>query len=189
MSRRATMKPEDAEEYTASLGQIAAGTWRQVAWADRQGIPAALGLTTREWVEDRLGGYVRLSLSDRREAVAELTEQGMTQREVAEVIGIGKTTVHDDLGQNRPVDADAMQVPESGDGPDRPLTPEEIEERQRARDRAEGIARQVNRLRNVLDGWTTISNLSTSALREDVLAALDGTERQTILRIEGIIHA
>ena len=100
---------EDAEEYTQSLGQIVGGSWRQIAWATRLGIPEALGLTTQDWVEQRLGGYVRLTVSDRREAAKELTAppedggQGMTQREAADVLGVSPGTVNADLNpvQNR----------------------------------------------------------------------------------------
>jgi phage N-6-adenine-methyltransferase len=94
---------EDAEEYTQSLGQIVGGSWRQIAWASRLGIPEALGLSTEDWVQQRLGGYVRLSVSERREAVKELTAslddggQGMTQREAAEVMGVSPMTVNRDL--------------------------------------------------------------------------------------------
>lgn len=88
---------EDAEEYTQSLGQIFGGGWRQIAWAEKQGIPAALGLTLEEWVTNRLGGYVRLAVSERREAAAELAEEGMTQREIGAVLGAGQATIHRDL--------------------------------------------------------------------------------------------
>lgn len=87
------MRRGDAEEYTQALGQIVAGGWRQVALGERLGVPQALGLTTREWVEQRLGGYARLSISERREAVAELSEEGMTQRQVAAVLGVSQPTV------------------------------------------------------------------------------------------------
>ena len=60
------MNRVDAEEYTQALGQVVAGGWRQVALGHRLGVPAALGISTSEWVEERLGGYVRLSLDDRR---------------------------------------------------------------------------------------------------------------------------
>lgn len=124
------MDVADAEEYTASLGQIVAGSWRQIAWASRQGIPEALGLTTGEWVDQRLGGYVRLSISDRREAVAELTEEGMTQREVAEVLGVSQKTVDrdaesfdsDDEGAD-PANQGESVSPESFDSDD-PSPPE-----------------------------------------------------------------
>src|SRR5262245_20869527 len=98
----AGISPDDAEEYTQALGQIAGGTWRQIAWAERIGIPAALGLSTRDWVEQRLGGYVRVSISDRRDAVAELTApeedagQGRANVEAADVLGISEPTVRRD---------------------------------------------------------------------------------------------
>lgn len=91
------MNREDAEEYTESLGQIVTGSWRQIAWAVRQQIPQALGLTTKEWVTDRLGGYVRLSVPERQEAVAELAEDGMSQKEIAEVVGVTPMTISRDV--------------------------------------------------------------------------------------------
>jgi phage N-6-adenine-methyltransferase len=94
---------EDAEEYTQSLGQIVGGSWRQIAWASRLGIPEALGLSTEDWVQQRLGGYVRLSVSERKEAHKELTApleeggMGMTQQEAAEVTGAKQGTVSKDV--------------------------------------------------------------------------------------------
>jgi hypothetical protein len=90
------MDPQDAEEYTQALGQVVAGSWRQVALGKRLGVPQALGITTEEWVQDRLGGYVRLSIPERREAVAELTEEGMSTREIGDVLGVDNATVHRD---------------------------------------------------------------------------------------------
>ena len=96
---------EDAEEYTQSLGQIVGGSWRQIAWAARMGIPEALGLTTQDWVEQRLGGYVRLTVSDRRKAAKELTAppeeggMGMSGPEAADVLGVSDETVYRDLGK------------------------------------------------------------------------------------------
>ncbi|HKN42314.1 MAG TPA: hypothetical protein VJW23_00210, partial [Propionibacteriaceae bacterium] len=63
------MTPEQAEEFTQALGQVFSGGWRMIAHAKEQGIPEALGLSTSDWVEHRLGGYVRLSLTERQEAV------------------------------------------------------------------------------------------------------------------------
>lgn len=88
---------EEAEEFTQALGQVLGGGWRLIFHAYRQGIPAALGLTTRDWAEQRLGGYIRLPIEERREAVAELTEgEGLSTREAAEVLGVGKSTVERD---------------------------------------------------------------------------------------------
>lgn len=94
---------DEAEEWTQSLGQIFAGSWRQIALAKRLDVPAALGLTTDQWVQDRLGGFVRLAMPERQEAARELTApidaggQGMTQREAADVLGVGPATVNRDL--------------------------------------------------------------------------------------------
>lgn len=110
------MTREDAEEYTQSLGQIVAGSWRQIAWADRQGIPVALGMSTEQWVKERLGGYIKMAIPERREAVKELTEQGMSQREVSAVLGVDQATVsrdanasyeNEERAQTREDDADA----------------------------------------------------------------------------------
>lgn len=94
------MKLQDAEEYTQSLGQIVAGSWRQIALAKRLGVPKALGLTVESWVEKRLGGYIRLSIAERREAVKELAAEGLSQREISEVTGVSQKTVDRDLESN-----------------------------------------------------------------------------------------
>jgi SAM-dependent methyltransferase len=91
------MKQEDAEEYTQSLGQIVAGSYRQVQLAKRLGVPDALRLSVREWVEQRLGGYIKYSITERREAVRNLTADGETQRGVAEILGVSNFTVSEDV--------------------------------------------------------------------------------------------
>lgn len=90
------MNRQDAEEYTESLGQIVAGSWRQIAWAQRLGVPQSLGLTTKQWVNDRLGGYVKLSMPERREAVLELVAEGESNVAIAEVLGVDEGTVRND---------------------------------------------------------------------------------------------
>jgi phage N-6-adenine-methyltransferase len=90
------MNREEAEEYTQALQQVFTGGYRFILWADRQGIPKALGLSLPEWVQ-RIGGYARLSKEERREAVAELTEgEGLSNRKAAEVLGIGEATIRRD---------------------------------------------------------------------------------------------
>ena len=91
------MKMKDAEEYTQSLGQIVAGSYRQIALAESLGVPKALGLSIEDWVQRRLGGYIRLGIPDRREAVAELAAEGMSQRGIAGVLGVDQATVQRDL--------------------------------------------------------------------------------------------
>lgn len=88
---------EEAEEYTQSLGLIVGASWRQIELAKKLGVPQALGLEVPEWVEKRLGGYIRLSITDRREAVKELAGKGLSQSEIAEVVGVTQPTVSGDL--------------------------------------------------------------------------------------------
>lgn len=100
-----------AREYSEALGQIGAGWWRQVAWAHRQGIPAALGMTTREWVVAFIGGWTKLPIGDRRAAVIELTtgEDALSQRAAADVLGVDEKTVRNDRAE---VSAGASAVDE-----------------------------------------------------------------------------
>lgn len=99
------MNRDDAEEYTQSLGQIVAGSWRQIALAKRLGVPKALDLTTAQWVQDRLGGYIKMSVADRREAIKNLTAEGESLREAAEIIGVSHQTVANDVKDLTALDA------------------------------------------------------------------------------------
>jgi hypothetical protein len=127
------MLPADAEEYTQALAQVWAGGWRQAALGKRLGVPAALGLTTEEWVQQRLGGYVRLSIPDRREAVTELTGEGMSSREIGDVLGVDHTTVIGDrrAGENsppEPANGPPSEDIEPSAGEDSPAGPESLPE-------------------------------------------------------------
>jgi hypothetical protein len=115
------MSAEDAEEYTRALGQIMSGGWRQIALAQRLGVPEAIGMTTDAWVRDRIGGYVRLGLDERREAVKELTdpegEFQYSQRGAAEILGVDHRTVGNDLRRGEyspPTSAPASSGGDSG---------------------------------------------------------------------------
>lgn len=91
------MNKTDAEEFTQSLGQIVSGSWRQIALAKRLGVPKALELSTEDWVNNHLGGYVKMCIDDRRKAVAELTEEGHSTRDIGAVLGVTNATVSHDL--------------------------------------------------------------------------------------------
>lgn len=131
------ISPEDAEEWTQSLAQVGAGWWRQVALAVKQGAPAALGLSLDEWREARLGGLVLKSIPERQAAVAELASDGLTQREIAGVLGVGVGTVNRDLNPSS-VPNGTPEAPGDEAGPpppvpngtggleDTPLWPEEL---------------------------------------------------------------
>jgi hypothetical protein len=78
--------------------------------------------------------------------VVELAEEGMTQREIADVLGVGQKTVSRDLESNDSAELDVpvndgpeRGAPESNDspepGPTRPaLTPEQIADQRAAED-------------------------------------------------------
>jgi len=111
-----------AEDYTVALGQVFSEGWRLILHAQKQGIPQALGMTTQDWVRDRLGGYVRMGVDERREAVAEMAEDGLSQREIAGVVGVARSTVDRDIdGPNGPPEPDDRFV-----GYDPPLKQEVI---------------------------------------------------------------
>lgn len=114
MSDTPKISKEDAEEFTQTLGQITGGSWRQIALATRLGVPDALGLTAEDWVQSRLGGYVKLTVEDRREAAKELVAQGQSQREAAAALGVNQATVGRDLKAD---DANASPKPRNPRNP------------------------------------------------------------------------
>jgi hypothetical protein len=71
-------------------------SWRQIARAKKLGVPQALGLSVEEWVTTRLGGYIKLSIADRREAVKELAGEGLSNIAVGEILGVDETTIRRD---------------------------------------------------------------------------------------------
>ncbi len=44
------------------------------------GVPKLLDMTTEEWVNKHLGGYIKLHVNDRREAVKEPKADGYSTR-------------------------------------------------------------------------------------------------------------
>jgi hypothetical protein len=94
------MNAQDAEEYTQALGQIVAGSWRQIALAKRLGVPKALDLSTEEWVKERLGGYVKMSVTERKDAALELKAGGHSNVAIGEILGCDEKTVRNDASEN-----------------------------------------------------------------------------------------
>jgi hypothetical protein len=107
---------ESAEEYSASIGQIGAGLHRQVRWAERQGIPRLLGLTTPEWVEKYMGGYIKLDAEQRVEAYKEMKaeEPEISNRAMARALGVDPQTVNNDISaeNSAPLETDARTINE-----------------------------------------------------------------------------
>ena len=68
------------------------------------GVPKALGMKTEACVNQRLGGYVKLAVEDRRAIATNLVSGGMSKRAVGEVLGVDHAQVVRDLksGANAP---------------------------------------------------------------------------------------
>jgi DNA-binding CsgD family transcriptional regulator len=101
---RSKLSPTEAEEYTRNLGQVTVGNFGLMEMAMHVlKVPQALGMENDEWVQERLGGYVRWTVEQRQEAVAELSgepdEKGRytrSDKQVAEILGISRNTVKRD---------------------------------------------------------------------------------------------
>lgn len=116
---RARIAREHAEEWTQAQAQVLGGSWRMIKLAVTLGVPAALDMTTEEWVRQRLGGYIRLEIEERRDAARQLTADGHSQRETADILGVNPSTVNDDLqgGRKRvgyPTPEPASTAPDQG---------------------------------------------------------------------------
>lgn len=100
-----SISKDDAQEYTQSLGLIGGGWWRAVALAEKLGVPAALGMATKEWVDGHLGGYVKMASKERLAAIGELKVEGLSNVAIGRVLGVAESTVREDLSsRNREVE-------------------------------------------------------------------------------------
>jgi hypothetical protein len=90
------VKREDAEELTQAVGQSVSGAWRTIAGLQKLGVPKALGLSDREWVQKRLGGYVKLAVTERYEADDELKAKGHGLRQISAATGVDTKTLMKD---------------------------------------------------------------------------------------------
>ena len=50
-------------------------------------------------MQKRLGGYIKLNVDDRRKAVAELADEGLSQRAIGEVVGVSQMQVKRDMAE------------------------------------------------------------------------------------------
>jgi N6-adenosine-specific RNA methylase IME4 len=155
------MTREDAEEYTQSIGQVAAGSWRLIALAKRLGVPKALDMDTEEWVRGRLGGYIKLSIAERREAVKNLTDEGYSTREVGEILGVSNVTAFNDVKNLTPLDAMAT------------LTASEAVQRKIAADERQQARQDSRDQKHIEDSCTIddLQNLITSGKKFGVVYA------------------
>lgn len=75
-----------------ALGQAGDGWYRQVALAVKMKAPEALGIDRREFV-DTIGLRMGRSMVERDQAIRQLTEEGMSQTAIADILGVSPSTV------------------------------------------------------------------------------------------------
>jgi hypothetical protein len=70
--------------------------------------PKALGIDEQVWLDEHLKGYVQLPVHQRRrvrrEAVRKLLAAGLSQRQIAPLLGVDEKTVRNDLGAENSAD-------------------------------------------------------------------------------------
>jgi hypothetical protein len=103
----------DAEEFSQTLEQIGEGWFRQLALGIKLGAPEALGLTRRQWA-DRIGVTLR-NAGERRGAVTELAAEGLSNRAIADVLGVDDRTVRRDLAGPTAANAAGKETPQVSD--------------------------------------------------------------------------
>ena len=92
------LNKEDAEELIATWSQHQVASFRQYELFHRMKVHEVLGFSTlKELIEARLGGYIRLTSTQRLEAVKELEAQGYTRNtDIAQILGVDESTVRAD---------------------------------------------------------------------------------------------
>ena len=108
MSAEPVLTAEQAEEFTQALELVLEGNamslsggWRLRADGVQRGVPKALGLTIPEWCE-RLGSKLqdwRIN-GNRKDIVAELAAEEMSNRQIAAVLGVDEKSVRNDLAED-----------------------------------------------------------------------------------------
>lgn len=99
----ADLTADEAEQITSRIRQWANSfPVEDVVRAFRGRIWVALAYNSwAEWCECELGG-LKLPVPQRREVVSELADAGMSNRAIADAIGVGYGTVHRDRGPGDP---------------------------------------------------------------------------------------
>lgn len=130
------MNPDEAKERLGALaqisggaGQVAEGFWRELALDIKQGAPAALDMSAKEYADIALP-HRHFAASHRQAIVVELIALDMSQRQIAAVVDVDQKTISNDLrkgeensssdaddDEGRDQDSEENSSPEADDSP------------------------------------------------------------------------
>jgi hypothetical protein len=100
MAKPALMPKEEALELSQAVGKSFGGNLETAVWAVKHRVAESLGMDVEEWFNTFLGGYVKLEAERRREVVRELSDEGMSPKQIGDVIGVSDDTVRRDVAAN-----------------------------------------------------------------------------------------
>jgi hypothetical protein len=81
-----------------------AGEYYRPIFSSGRDIPKALGLSVDEWVKDRLGGYVKMSVAEGTGIALELKAEGYSNVAAAEILGVDEKMIRNYTSENSDVE-------------------------------------------------------------------------------------
>lgn len=93
MSELSITDADEAREFSEAQAQIGEGWARTIAWAFRQRIPEAEGLSRREW-RQKYYGHMRVPIAALENVARDLYKDGYSQREISDATGAGLGSVN-----------------------------------------------------------------------------------------------
>lgn len=109
------MTRAEAEAFSTTIRHQSAGFTGSIEHAYRTGMPELLGMTLLEWIDEFVGGGVRIATDERRAIAARLRDDGLLQREIGAILGVDQATVSRDLYAN--AYGDALPQAQTADDP------------------------------------------------------------------------
>ncbi len=101
---------DSAIEIAEIANQSLANAARHIKWLYENEIPESIGVSLEEFAKLRLSGFQKYKISlpqlERKEAVIALYDLGLSQRQIAPLVGVDHSTVSRDLATG----ADAPKI-------------------------------------------------------------------------------
>lgn len=105
------------------------------------------------------GGYLRLSIAERREAVAELSAEGLPTRKIGAILGVSHQSVLRDAGPGGPSEVETPSEPDLSLGPNGPPSEPALsnDEAVRILDQVDPEGADNVRIATLLLEWASVS--------------------------------